>query len=216
MHEAGKFKSLIPREVVATEDYGQFSPDSILGGQNFLDPRSQIGYPETVGGVLRNAKPTEDTILITFLVSNANKAPTGSIVSMKDVPLAPTAQWQIDGKEFTATTPKDYKKAPPHAASFQSRRYNGDGNSFRVATFKKGGKTNMATPARTDVLIYVISGRMLRKEGKETFEMKAGDATREMLRNPGMWEVLEDSVFIATDAPFNPAIFSPDLAAPRT
>lgn len=47
--------SLIPREVVATEDYGQFSPDSILGGQNFLDPRSQIGYPETVGGVLRNA-----------------------------------------------------------------------------------------------------------------------------------------------------------------
>ena len=41
--------------MVATEDYGQFSPDSILGGQNFLDPRSQIGYPETVGGVLRNA-----------------------------------------------------------------------------------------------------------------------------------------------------------------
>jgi hypothetical protein len=47
--------SLIPREVVQTEDYGQFSPDKILSGQNFLDPRSQIGYPETLGGVLRNA-----------------------------------------------------------------------------------------------------------------------------------------------------------------
>jgi hypothetical protein len=46
---------LIPREVVATEDFGQFSPDQILSGQNYLDPRSQIGYPETVGGVLRNA-----------------------------------------------------------------------------------------------------------------------------------------------------------------
>jgi hypothetical protein len=47
--------SLIPRDVVATEDFGQFSPDKILGNQNYLDPRSQIGYPETVGGVLRNA-----------------------------------------------------------------------------------------------------------------------------------------------------------------
>ena len=47
--------SLIPREVVQTEDFGQFSPDNILGNQNYLDPRSQIGYPETLCGVLRNA-----------------------------------------------------------------------------------------------------------------------------------------------------------------
>jgi len=47
--------SLIPREVVQTEDFGQFSPDAILSGQNYLDPRSQIGYPETLGGNLRNA-----------------------------------------------------------------------------------------------------------------------------------------------------------------
>lgn len=46
---------LIPREVVVTEDFGKFSPDKILQGQNYLDPRSQIGYPETVGGVLRNS-----------------------------------------------------------------------------------------------------------------------------------------------------------------
>lgn len=46
---------LIPREVVTTEDFGQFSPDAILSGQNFLDPRAQIGFPETIGGNLRNA-----------------------------------------------------------------------------------------------------------------------------------------------------------------
>jgi hypothetical protein len=50
---------LIPREVNATEDFGQFSPANILSGQNYLDPRSQIGYPETVGGVLRNANRQE-------------------------------------------------------------------------------------------------------------------------------------------------------------
>ena len=47
--------SLIPREVVHTEDFGQFSPANILSGQNYLDPRSQIGYPESLGGTLRNA-----------------------------------------------------------------------------------------------------------------------------------------------------------------
>ena len=47
--------SLIPRDVVQTEDFGQFSPDKILSGQNYLDPRSQVGYPETLGGNLRNA-----------------------------------------------------------------------------------------------------------------------------------------------------------------
>jgi hypothetical protein len=46
---------LIPKEVVTTEDFGQFSPDAILSGQNFLDPRAQIGFPETIGGNLRNA-----------------------------------------------------------------------------------------------------------------------------------------------------------------
>lgn len=47
--------ALLPKEVPVTDDFGQFSTDTILSGQNYLDPRSQIGYPETVGGVLRNS-----------------------------------------------------------------------------------------------------------------------------------------------------------------
>ena len=47
--------ALLPKEVPATDDFGQFSAESILSGQNYLDPRAQIGYPETVGGTLRNA-----------------------------------------------------------------------------------------------------------------------------------------------------------------
>ena len=47
--------ALLPNEVPVQEDFGQFSAESILSGQNYLDPRSQIGYPETVGGTLRNA-----------------------------------------------------------------------------------------------------------------------------------------------------------------
>lgn len=51
----GVSSGLLPKEPVGEEDFGSFSADAILSGQNFLDPRAQIGYPETVGGTLRNA-----------------------------------------------------------------------------------------------------------------------------------------------------------------
>jgi hypothetical protein len=47
--------ALLPKEVPVTDDFGQFSSDAILANQNYLDPRGQIGYPETIGGTLRNA-----------------------------------------------------------------------------------------------------------------------------------------------------------------
>lgn len=47
--------ALLPKEVPVSDDFGQFSTEAILSGQNYLDPRAQIGYPETVGGTLRNA-----------------------------------------------------------------------------------------------------------------------------------------------------------------
>ena len=51
----GLASSLLPREVATEEDFGQFAPEDILKGQNFLEPRKQIGFPETIGGNLRNA-----------------------------------------------------------------------------------------------------------------------------------------------------------------
>ena len=51
----GLASSLLPREVASDEDFGQFAPEDILKGQNFLEPRKQVGFPETIGGALRNA-----------------------------------------------------------------------------------------------------------------------------------------------------------------
>jgi hypothetical protein len=50
----GLASSLMPREIASQEDYGQFAPNDILKGQNFLDPRQQVGWPETIGGTIRN------------------------------------------------------------------------------------------------------------------------------------------------------------------
>ena len=51
----GLASSLLPREVATQDDFGEFAPEDILKGQNFLEPRAQVGFPETVGGALRNA-----------------------------------------------------------------------------------------------------------------------------------------------------------------
>jgi hypothetical protein len=51
----GLSSSLLPREMASQEEFGQFAPEDILKGQNFLDPRQQVGFPETYGGTIRNA-----------------------------------------------------------------------------------------------------------------------------------------------------------------
>jgi len=51
----GLASSLLPREVATQEEFGKFAPEEVLQGQNFLDPRNQIGFPETIGGTLRNS-----------------------------------------------------------------------------------------------------------------------------------------------------------------
>jgi len=51
----GLASALLPREVSQDEDWGQFAPADVLKGQSFMDPRAQIGVPETAGGSLRNA-----------------------------------------------------------------------------------------------------------------------------------------------------------------
>jgi len=37
----GLASSLLPREVASQEDFGQFAPEDVLQGQNFMDPRQQ-------------------------------------------------------------------------------------------------------------------------------------------------------------------------------
>ena len=41
----GLASSLLPREISTDEDFGEFAPQDILKGQNFLEPRAQIGFP---------------------------------------------------------------------------------------------------------------------------------------------------------------------------
>jgi quercetin dioxygenase-like cupin family protein len=157
-------------------------------------------------GVLNNPKPEDETILLLAQVGSTSPKPKASVVLGSSATANPNLQWQADGKEFSASKPEDIAKAPADALKSTVKRLAFDGNSIRIATFQKGGKGNVFTINRTDVLIYIPSGKFRRHEGNQTFELVAGDSTREKIGNPGYWEPLEDnSVFIATDAPFDPA-----------
>jgi quercetin dioxygenase-like cupin family protein len=160
-------------------------------------------------GMLKNPNPTEQTVLLLAQVGSTVPKPKKSVVLGNSATANPNLQWQEGGKDFSASKPEDIAKAPPNALKSAVKRLAFDGNSIRIASFKAGGKGNTFTITRTDVLIYIPQGRFRRTEGNQTFELKAGDTTREKIGNPGFWEPLEDdSVFIATDAPFDPAKIS--------
>ena len=156
-------------------------------------------------GVLESAKAAEDFVILQAFVSNTAQKPKTAIMTAEAAQNSETAQWQADGKPFTARTPEELKTAPATAARWTTKRYVFDGNSIRVANFRKGGTSNVGTTERTDVLIYIAKGHFRRKEGDEMLDLVAGDVVREKMGNPGYWEALEDSVFIATDAPVTAA-----------
>lgn len=173
---------------------------TVLGKPVKLSKGDAVFLPS---GVLRNMKPREDTVVLQFFVGSTAEKPRSSVVYAKDLPETSLAQWESEGKWITARTPEEQSKAPNEAARYSVKRYAFDGNSIRHARLKKGGRT---APAKydVDVIIYIAKGRMIRHEGDEVFEVAAGDVLREVKGATGYWELLEDSEFVSTDAPFDP------------
>lgn len=155
-------------------------------------------------GILRNADPEGETVVLTYIVPNSAGAPKAKVVRGEGLGVMAIAQW-MDGDDPTTATDHDaILKAPDGAAKFTVKRYSGDGNSFRHAVLEAGGRTTPATNGR-DILIYINKGRMKRTEDGVLYMIEAGDAIREENAKSGYWEILEDSEFIATDMLFDPS-----------
>ncbi|MBL8628611.1 MAG: hypothetical protein JNM81_03210 [Rhodospirillaceae bacterium] len=154
----------------------------VLGKQTEIRAGDVVNMPS---GVLRNAKKKgEDTIVIAYTVGSTVAQPKAQLVA---------------GKGVKPSVIANGEKAGTGGAQTSVKRYVFDGNSVRVASLTGRGQTNTAVP-RDDVIIYLISGRMMITVGDETKEVKAGDMLREEAAKPTHWDVLEDSVFVATNA----------------
>jgi uncharacterized cupin superfamily protein len=175
------------------------TPVTIAAGDALFLPSGHIGNP----------KPREDVVLLLALVSPTVRDAKKAIVAALQAKVREFAHWQADGKEYAAITADEVKKAPKTATRFTTKVYGFEGSSLRVTTLTPG-RTNSIVTARSDVLLYITKGRMRRMEGDRLLDpVVAGDAVRERVGNPGYWDVLEESSFIAVDAPLNPALDSP-------
>lgn len=136
-------------------------------------------------GVLRSIKKkAEDTTVLAFTVGYAT--PSKSVL--------------VRGKDIKSTTMANGATQDANAAKTNLKRYTFEGNSVRIAGLTGRGKTTAATP-RVDVLVYMLSGRMANTVGDETKTVSAGDVLREEAGKPTSWDVFEDSVFLAINAP---------------
>ncbi|MBL8645409.1 MAG: hypothetical protein JNK21_15865 [Rhodospirillaceae bacterium] len=144
-------------------------------------------------GILRGVKgKAEDATVLLYTVGHS--APSKSVV--------------VRGKDTKAAVIAGGEKAGVGGASVAVQRYNFEGNSVRVAHLSGRGTTAPAVP-KEDVLIYLISGRMEITVGDETKVVSAGDVLREEAHKSTHWNVLEDSSFVATNAPMPRASAAP-------
>jgi quercetin dioxygenase-like cupin family protein len=152
-------------------------------------------------GVLQNDDPSEDTVVALFTVANTAENPDGMVIHGADLEQMTIAQYVRDGQGTSAVKPEDRANAPENSGVFDLKRYVFDGNSIRLAMLHQGGSTNAAANSRTDILIYITKGRMLRTEDGVEYEVVGGDAIREEFGKTGHWDLLEESEFLATDMP---------------
>jgi quercetin dioxygenase-like cupin family protein len=156
-------------------------------------------------GVLRNPKPSSDTVVALFYVAHTAENPKSMVVRGDELKVTTIAQYVRDGESVTGVKPQDIANAPKGAGIFDLTRYSFDGNSIRRAQLRKGGTTTPATNSNSDILIYISKGRMRRTEDGKVYEVVAGDAIREEFGKSGYWELLEESEFLATNMSFDPS-----------
>jgi quercetin dioxygenase-like cupin family protein len=127
----------------------------------------------------------EDTTILLYTVHGTPPGARAAVVRGKDVKAVPVTgdKGGLDGTRVSV------------------KRYPFDGNSIRVARLAGKGRTAPVTP-NVDVLIYMLSGRMQITIGDEVKVVAAGDVLREEAGQSTHWDVLEDSSFVATNAPF--------------
>ena len=135
-------------------------------------------------GVMRNAKPSQDIILIQAFVNTTSADPKGAVAHSGDV-----------------------KQVGP------TKRYIFDGNALRRISLKKGAHLQMPKVAAVDVLVYVISGNLRHAQGGQSYEVGPGDAVHIKKGNGSAWDASVDSQMLAVDAPIDPKLYNQTMIA---
>ncbi len=193
----------------------------VLSGTASLIPLAgHPGKPVTVSagdalflpsGYLSNPKASEDFVILQAFVSRTVREAKKGIITTKQAAPIEAAEWQVDGKEFRLDGLAEIRKAPKNAHRISSRRHIFDGLTFYAVTLS-GGRGNVDMRGDIDILMYIAKGRVRRTQGDQTFELVAGDCTRQSAGKSDFWEPHEETLFIAVRAPMSPNMLPPTAA----
>lgn len=150
---------------------------------------------------LQNDAPVGDTVILEFVFENDPAAAEHAVMKGESVGWVEIAQWyDAEGQPVSTRDQAVIAAAPDDTARLAMRHFPLNDVAMRQATLQAGSVT-IPGIARSDVLLYVVRGRMRRFEDEHVFEVSAGDSIREAQGGSGYWEVFEDAEVVATDAP---------------
>jgi quercetin dioxygenase-like cupin family protein len=167
----------------------------VAGKPTIVSAGDAINLPT---GALRSKAAAGDTQILAFSVMTADKEPKAQVVNAKDAVVRPSAQWMEEGKLKLVRLPEEIVKAPPGAGIGFSRPFGF--NQFRLQNYKGGGKLASYTPPLSG-MVYVVSGRSRIQIGDESVVVSQGDFVFEEGNVPHGWELSDEIVFLATNAP---------------
>lgn len=113
-----------------------------------------------------------------------------------------TATWVENGSPQIARGP-DVANAPKGATVIDVEIFDlGGERSYRKVSLPRGAKVPSPRESATSTaLVYVLKGKMNIKLGSVNATVAAGDAFRKIGAQENFYDVLEDTVFVETDAP---------------
>ena len=124
---------------------------------------------------------------------------TSAIAYAQDAPKNDIAIWTEDGKQRMARG-ADAKNAPKNAAMLQSTVLQLGDHNIRHVVVRKGSIITSPGP-NSDVLIYILKGRVKVTVGDQSGIIGPGDAMRELTGKPVYFEALDEVTTVETNLP---------------
>jgi quercetin dioxygenase-like cupin family protein len=125
-----------------------------------------------------------------------------AIAHAKDATVTPLAVWTEGGTQKTARG-NDVKNAPKTAAFLESTVLQLGDHSIRRVVVRAGSLITNPGPS-SDVLVYILKGRVKVTIGDQTDIIGPGDAMRELTGVPLSFEALEEVTTVETNLPPKP------------
>lgn len=131
--------------------------------------------------------------------ASATEVDQARVVRKTDKKVTESAQWDVNGERYVATTMEDRARAPDNAIRLKISVLDFECNVVGIVNGYKGGPTYEAA-SENDNYLYITSGSYRYFQDDVEFEARPGDVIREIAGHYHHWIRHENSSFIVTSS----------------